>query len=99
MIRVDQVTITVMADVSMSVRLVFISFVTGIHLVVPLTSALYFVSIAFVMILVLSSHNTGLPAKIRKSLIFQLAHILALSSCIIYQLLVKNYLDRDEPAR
>jgi hypothetical protein len=58
------VAITVMADdVSVSVKLDLISFVTGTHLAVPLTFASYFISIALVMALVLSSHSTGLPAK------------------------------------
>ncbi|KAE9524818.1 hypothetical protein AGLY_014868 [Aphis glycines] len=57
----DQATITVIGDLSISVKLeIFMSFVTGMHLAVPLTSALYFNSIAFVMIFVLSSHSTGL---------------------------------------
>jgi len=60
-----QVTITVIGDWSISVRLdVFMSFVTGMHLAVPLTSALYFNSIAFVMVFVLSSHSTGLPVDV-----------------------------------
>lgn len=58
-----QVTITVIT-VLISVRLDFISFVTGMHFAVPLTSALCFSCINFVTALVFSSHNAGFPATI-----------------------------------